>query len=105
MPLASAFGNSCWIDWFHSRNVELIGLRLFQQYDWRCDWMLEDDGFGIDNDLGSSEQLLIATEAPEMSNNYEVISNNFDGGNGWPEKAGVSEECLGRQDYSWKPKC
>ena len=44
--------------------------------------MLEDDGFGIDNDLGSSEQLLIATEAPEMSNNYEVISNNFDGGNG-----------------------
>lgn len=28
--------------------------------------MMEDDGFGIDNDLGSSEQLLIATEAPEM---------------------------------------
>ena len=50
--------------------------------------MLEDDGFGIDNDLGSSEQLLIATEALEMSNNYEVMLNSFDGGNGDQRRQG-----------------
>lgn len=54
--------------------------------------MLEDDGFGIDNDLGSSEQLLIETEALEMSNkmsnNYEVTLNSFDGGNGDQRRQG-----------------
>ena len=50
--------------------------------------MLEDDGFGIDNDLGSSEQFLIETEALEMSNNYEVTLNSFDGGNGDQRRQG-----------------